>query len=662
VKSFFLLALTTGNLISAPIVLHVATNGNDNASGKRRNDRPLATIAAALREARTVPHRDGVTIFVHNGVYRLTEPIVFTPEDSGASVEKPLTIAAFGQEKPVLSGGMRLADWKQLGPGLWQTDARAHLGTNWLFRSLFVNGRRASRARTPNEGEWFRMQGERFNDTPFQFKFRPGDIKPSWAEPGDVEVVAFEKWTDIRQFIRNVDTKSNVVTLSGSGAAHTREPGAQYFIENAPDAIDVAGEWRLDQKTGLVTAMFKPAENPNGMDIVVPRLQELVHFKGDISGRKPVSHIVLRGLTFSDTDWTIANEGYRDTQAAVAIHGGVFGDGMIDCVIEECTFTRLAGYGIDVGRGCQRNRIVGNEMSDLGAGGVRVGETTARKDAFDATHNNVITDNHLHHLGRLYPPAVGVLILQSASNRVAHNHIHDLYYTAISVGWTWGYQESPCHDNLIEFNDMHDIGQGLLSDMGAVYTLGPQPGTVVRNNLIHDVTSFTYGGWGLYTDEGSTGILLENNIVYRCKSAGFHQHYGKENVIRNNIFAFNREHQLMRSRDEEHTSFFFTNNIVAFDSGNLLGSTWKNDRFIIDHNLYWDTRTGSDLARIKFGSATLEQWRAHGHDTNSIFADPQFVSAAKNDFRLQPGSPEAKLGFKPINLSTVGVRARSERD
>jgi len=252
--------------------------------------------------------------------------------------------------------------------------------------------------------------------------------------------------------------------------------------------------------------------------------------------------------------------------------------------------------------------------------------------------------------------------MQSASNRVAHNHIHDLYYTAVSVGWTWGYRESPCHDNVIEFNHLHDIGLGLLSDMGAVYTLGPQPGTVVRNNLIHDVTSFTYGGWGLYTDEGSTGIVLENNIVYGCKSAGFHQHYGKENVIRNNVFALNLENQLMRSRDEAHTSFWFTNNVVLFNSGNLLGSTWKNDRFVADANIYWDTRTGSDLARMNFSGATLEQWRARGHDTNSIFADPLFVDAAKSDFRLQPGSPAAKLGIKPINLSTVGLRARAQRD
>jgi parallel beta-helix repeat protein len=193
--------------------------------------------------------------------------------------------------------------------------------------------------------------------------------------------------------------------------------------------------------------------------------------------------------------------------------------------------------------------------------------------------------------------------------------------------------------------------------MGAVYTLGPQPGTVVRNNRIHDVTSFTYGGWGLYTDEGSSGIVLESNVVYRCKSAGFHQHYGRENVVRNNIFAFNKESQLMRSREETHTSFYCSNNIVLFNSGKLLDGTWKNDRFVLDGNLYWDTRVDGDTARMKFNNVSLEQWRARGHDVRSVFADPLFVNAAANDFRLQSNSPAFQLGFEPIDLAQTTTKA-----
>jgi parallel beta-helix repeat protein len=188
--------------------------------------------------------------------------------------------------------------------------------------------------------------------------------------------------------------------------------------------------------------------------------------------------------------------------------------------------------------------------------------------------------------------------------------------------------------------------------MGAIYTLGVQPGTVIGHNLIHHVQSFTYGGWGIYPDEGSSNMLIEDNVVYACKSAGFHQHYGRENIVRNNIFAFNRESQLMRSRTEPHVSFTFENNIVYFDDGRLLLANWKDDGFRMDRNVYWDTRGLTP----RFSNWSWEEWRARGKDLNSVIADPLFVNAANGDFRLRADSPALKLGFRPIDLSSVGPR------
>src|SRR5690606_33350143 len=105
---------------------------------------------------------------------------------------------------------------------------------------------------------------------------------------------------------------------------------------------------------------------------------------------------------------------------------------------------------------------------------------------------------------------------------------------------------------------------------------------------IHDVYALTYGGWGLYTDEGSTGVVMENNLVYRCKSAGFHQHYGKDNVVRNNLFYRQYHHQLESTKIEEHTGFRFTNNIVYFSEGKLDGIEWDKTNFYADSNAYWD--------------------------------------------------------------------------
>jgi parallel beta-helix repeat protein len=207
---------------------------------------------------------------------------------------------------------------------------------------------------------------------------------------------------------------------------------------------------------------------------------------------------------------------------------------------------------------------------------------------------------------------------------------------------------------------MHDIGQGQLSDMGGIYTLGVQPGTILRGNRIHDVSDFIYGGWGLYTDEGSSGIVLESNIVYRCQSAGFHQHYGASNLLYNNIFALNRDCQLMRTRAEAHLSFTFTNNIVYFNSGNLLGGNWEGEGFEMRHNIYFDTRVSPSHPPLD-GALKFADWRARGQDIQSLFTDPLFVAPLKGDFRLQRASPARPFGFHPFDLRDAGPRKKFTR-
>ena len=223
------------------------------------------------------------------------------------------------------------------------------------------------------------------------------------------------------------------------------------------------------------------------------------------------------------------------------------------------------------------------------------------------------------------------------------------------MGWVWGYSWSPSVDNEVGFNHIHHIGWGELSDMGAVYILGISPGTRIHDNVIHDVWSYDYGGWGLYTDEGSTGVVMENNLVYNTKCGGFHQHYGRDNIIRNNIFAWGVLQQIQYSRPEEHRSFYFEHNIVLMDRGTLLTGAWENGHTDTDWNCYYDM-TGK---APEFLGKDFATWRQQ-HDAHSVIADPHFRDPQHYDFTFESLRTARRIGFQPFDYSRAGVYGNQE--
>jgi hypothetical protein len=313
-------------------------------------------------------------------------------------------------------------------------------------------------------------------------------------------------------------------------------------------------------------------------------------------------------------------------------------------------------YGFEIADGSRAVAIEHCTIRNMGAGGVKVNGSSANDPVERRTGDHAITDNDIHAGGRVFHSAVGVLIMDAFNTEVSHNLIHDLYYTGISCGWVWGYMESVARYNRIEKNHIHTIGQGVLSDMGGIYTLGVQPGTVIRGNLIHGVRMAHYGGWCIYPDEGSSHILIENNVCYDADRNAFHQHYGRENIVRNNIFAFGRENQLQRTRMESHRSFTFEGNILYWTEGGLLGSNWSDDKYLFDRNVYW-----AGGREVRFGPWSFEEWKKRGQDLRSTIADPLFVDPEKFDFNLRPDSPALKLGFVPIDLRNVGPRPGAGR-
>jgi len=674
----------------APGVFFVATNGNDSWSGRlpapdgRRTDGPFATLPRALKAVRDFEKSGAdaggrpATVLVGDGLYFVEAPVVIAPEDSG------LVLTAYPGAAPVLSGGRAIAGWREAtveGKKLWAADVPGVREGKWMFRELWVNGRRATRARHPNRGylaiaelpdkaaEW--TQGQT------RFRFREGDLK-AWKTVTNAEVVAMTRWVESRLPVVSVDEKERIVSF-GKRAVFELAAGDLYYAEGAFEFLDEPGEWYLDPASGTLYYLPLAGERLEEVQAIAPRLSQVMRIEGRPEAGQFVEGVIVHGLTFSHTEWyfpagfasgkskpDISPEPKAEIggfgQAAVGVPGGVWGEGLRNCVFEDCRFTHLGDYGLELARGCQGNRIMRCEFSDLGAGGIKLGETRIREQATEQTRGNEISDCRIHDGGKMFHSAVGLWMGQTPGNRILHNAIHDFYYTGISVGWTWGYGPSLATNNTFELNHVHHIGVKsdgdgpILSDMGGIYTLGKEPGTTIRNNLWHDVAGLRYGGWGIYFDEGSSGIMAESNIVYRTTHGGFHQHYGETNILRNNIFAFARDHQIQRTRPEPHQSFSFVTNIVYFDSGHLLGGDWSGDKYDMDWNVYFDARPDAKPDQLRLGPCTWQQWLERGHDRHSIVADPLFVAPQQNDFRLQPNSPAFKLGFHPIDLSLVGPR------
>jgi hypothetical protein len=699
--------------------LYIATNGNDAWSGlfpapnRTKTDGPLASLAGArdrLRALRDLGNKnqsprptpaltEPVTVWVRGGRYELRAPVVFESADSF-----PVLFAAYRNERPVFDGGQRITGWQPTtvkGRRAWATELTDVAAGDWEFRSLFVNGRRAARPRWPRTGL-------------FQMAAVPGLKLPAgWGQGGqttfiaaagetrefknlrDVEAVYVHFWIEERSPLAAVDVVTRTVTMCRpSRTALVGSPGSQladYYYDNVFEELGEPGQWYLDRPAGRLYYLPRPGETPATTEVIAPRSQQLVGVIGAPDKGRYVECLRFRGLTFCHTDWRypehdgavsvappparpmFSRRHGRGAQAAAAqaacdVPGVIVFEGARHCAVEDCVIERVGWYGVEISDGCRAIRVVGNTLRDLGAGGVKINGAAARDHLPEReTGNCRLTDNVITMGGRVFHSAVGVLSMHAAGLVIAHNHIHNLYYTGISCGWEWGYQENASHDNRIENNHIHNIGQALLSDMGGIYTLGVQPGTVIRGNLIHDIRSAHYGGWCMYPDEGSSHILIEQNVCFNADRHAFHQHYGRENMVRNNIFAFGGEAVVAYSRTDDHTGFTFTHNICVTDGQPIFAGGYQHR--LADRKLRSDLNLFFDIAGRPLVCGTPKRehlswpaWRKLGQDLHSAVGDPQFVNLRRRDFRLKRTSPALKLGFAPIDLRQVGPRPRRRRD
>jgi hypothetical protein len=494
------------------------------------------------------------------------------------------------------------------------------------------------------------------------FRFAPGDICKDWRNLDDVEVVVLQFWTAARLHIQSIDEEQQTVLFTG-GSWRPLTWSFGYYADNVFEGLDAPGSWYLDRKTGTLYYHPLPDEDPDRVETVVPAAEQLVVLRGDVSHGRFVRYVHFKGMAFRYTDWALRAEGYSYPQAELPPPAAIAATGARHCRIEDCEMSRLGAWGIELGRGCQDNAVVHSAFCDLGAGGIKMGEpANCEKDEDEACRTQV-SDNCIRDGSRVYLGAPAVWIGQSSRNTVSHNEISGAFQWGVSVGWTWGYFPlSRARDNVVEFNHVHHIGTGVLGTHGALYCLGTQPGTVLRNNYIHHVFCNNHwgAGEGIILDNGCAGILVENNVVHDAIAGGWGCNFNCfGNIIVNNVLACGTKFQLTRYGDPPSgtpppNGEVFARNIVVWKEGPLfVEKDWWAFETLWNWNLYWH----AGGRPVLFMTYTFEEWKAKGMDRDSIVADPLFVNPEHGDYSLRPDSPAYQLGFRPIDLSTVGPRS-----
>ena len=550
----------------------ISPKGSDFNDGTRQS--PKATLTSALRQARewrrTEDNRiqGGITIYMEGGTYAFHEPVFIRPEDSGTK-ESPTVIRSVGDEKVILSGGISINGWKKQGK-VWVADVPAFNGRPLDFRQLWVNGKKAVRARDVEDFE--KMNRICSVDEKNEILYVPavsirrlidnkGNLKAKYAE-----MVLHQMWCVANLRIRSVEVQGDsaairfhqpesriqfehpwprpMVTTNGHNSA--------FYLTNARELQDVPGEWYHDIDARKVYYYPREGEKMQEAEVIVPAVETLVRVEGTLD--RPVCHIRFEKITFSYTTWMRPSEkGHVPLQAGMYLTDGYRIDPKMQrnylnhpldnqgwlgrpaaavCVVaarqidfERCRFEHLGSTGLDYEEAVQGGVVRGCLFRDIAGNGLLVGsfspaahETHLPYDPADRREvctQQQINNCYFTEIGNEDWGCLAIAAGYVGDVNIEHNEISEVPYSGISLGWGWTQTVNCMRNNRVHANLIHHYAKHMY-DVAGIYTLGSQPKSYVTENCVHSIYKPGYvhdpNHWFyLYTDEGSSFITVRDN-------------------------------------------------------------------------------------------------------------------------------------------------------
>lgn len=634
--NWLLLGMLIACQTSQAATVYVSVNGNDRNAGTSATA-PLATVKGAVAK---IQQLGGGTINFLAGTYYIDAPINLSGSTS-------IVFQPYNNANVIISGA-RLVTGKLSKKGninILTPDDPSLLRKGEL--QLFAGEQRLKQAESPNDDNYFYIKNvmeDASGKKTVNLDTAANNLGSILKSTDGATVKVYTKWNFTQYPITSAAGKSFTSTGMAISKFTPWNSGTRVKIVNTLAALDDDGEFYTDGKTISFIA--------SGTQIYAPTTDVLFNITG--------SGISFKNLHFKYSGCVLPDKGFDPQQAAAAYQAAIQADNASNLTFDGCSFEHF-GYNVMWFRNNVHHVIVSNCLfSDMGMGAVKSGNYTAVSDPSQLTSDIKITNNIIKTGGRLNPAAPGITSFNISDLTISNNDISDMFYSGISTGWTWGFKTTLNKNITISNNVIHEIGQGVMDDLGGIYTLGLNANSSITHNVVYDILCYRYGGWGIYLDQGSSDFTIQNNIVYNTNSGGFFLSQGRDNKVHNNIFANGRSYQMkIGAFDGKSVNNTITKNIIVGDgSSNWLDGYWSKMAINLDSNVYCSN--AQNVQKI-FANGDLNYWRKLSNkDKNSVVVANTKVE--DEDVKSQSfvnNSLKQQIGFKNIDVQNAGVTAEN---